>query len=181
MQFPGTRVQFSQSNLGSILNLVIIFPTLSMHDIIGRDGCDDISYKRQFGYCMAARSGDEDEHMKVNSALYHLQSCEVRCLSTFKFWKVQFSSMINFHLIIGNIAKWAPSQVFNFPKFSPSGKIEILRSSTFHWKGGKNSQTISLCTGSIYEGWFCSSWFALLTRSLPWDKLANFLQSFSED
>ena len=42
MQFPGTRVQFSQSNLGSILNLGIIFPTLSMHDIIGRDGCDDI-------------------------------------------------------------------------------------------------------------------------------------------
>ena len=90
MQFPGTRVQFSQSNLRSILNLGIIFPTLSMHDIIGRDGCDDISYKRQFGYCMAARSGDEDEHMKVNSALYHLQSCEVRCFSTFKFYKVQF-------------------------------------------------------------------------------------------
>ena len=61
MQFPGSRVQFSQSNLGSILNLGIIFPLPSIPDIIGRDGCDEyISYQRQFGYCMAARSGDDD-------------------------------------------------------------------------------------------------------------------------
>ena len=46
MQFPGSRVQFSQSNLGSILNLGIIFPTLSMRDIIGRDGCDKIYFPK---------------------------------------------------------------------------------------------------------------------------------------
>ena len=35
-------MQFSQSNLGSILNLGIIFPLPSIPGIIGRDGCDDI-------------------------------------------------------------------------------------------------------------------------------------------
>ena len=46
MQFPGTRVQFSQSNLGSILNLGIIFPPPSIPDIIGPDGCDDIYFPK---------------------------------------------------------------------------------------------------------------------------------------
>ena len=46
MQFPGSRVQFSQSNLGSILNLGIIFPPPSIPDIIGRDGCDKIYFPK---------------------------------------------------------------------------------------------------------------------------------------
>ena len=55
MQFSGTRVQFSQSNLWSILNLGIIFPPPSIPDIIGRDVCDKIFLsQRQFGYCVAS-------------------------------------------------------------------------------------------------------------------------------
>ena len=46
MQFPGTRVQFSQSNLGSILNLGIIFPPPSIPDIIGTDGFDDVHFPK---------------------------------------------------------------------------------------------------------------------------------------
>ena len=46
MQFSGTRVQFSQSNLGSILNLGIIFPPPSIPDIIGTDGFDDVHFPK---------------------------------------------------------------------------------------------------------------------------------------
>ena len=49
MQFSGTRVQFSQSNLGSILNLGIIFPPPSIPDIIGPDGCDDMTHSQMLG------------------------------------------------------------------------------------------------------------------------------------
>ena len=60
MQFPGSRVQFSQSNLGSILNLGIIFPLPSIPDIIGRNGCDEYILPKSVWISMTARSGDED-------------------------------------------------------------------------------------------------------------------------